>query len=153
MQETYTSEESLCLRRLFPAQRERVFRAWTHPEALKRWWSPSGLTAPEAEIDLRPGGRYRIGMRPVSGGATFYLRGQFVTIDQPKKLVYTWNWESEPAEHETLVTVEFVARGESTEVILTHERFRSAEVAAQHATGWSGCLAGLAAYLATGTDE
>ena len=48
--------------RRFAAPPERVFHAWTEPEALKRWWCPPGWTAADIEVDLRVGGAYRIGM-------------------------------------------------------------------------------------------
>ena len=47
----------------FDAPRELVWRAWTDPERLRRWWGPRGFTAPVATTDLRVGGRYHWGMR------------------------------------------------------------------------------------------
>jgi len=47
-------------------------------------------------------------------------------VDPPKRLVYPWRWEDDPAFPDTLVTVEFVARGAATEVVLTHEAFPTA---------------------------
>ena len=66
---------TLRLTRVVPAPRDAVFRAWTEPEALKRWWVPfPGMSVPAAEVDLRPGGRYRLTMRN-SRGEDLFLHG------------------------------------------------------------------------------
>ncbi len=100
---------TLRLRRAFPAPPERVFRAWTTPAEMKQWTAPGAMT-PVAEVDLRPGGRYRIHMR-APDGAEHHLVGGYRVVDPPKKLVYTWRWENSPEAPETLVTVEFIDRG------------------------------------------
>lgn len=137
---TTRSETTLHLARTFAATREAVFRAWTDPEALKRWWGPAGYATPSAEVDLRVGGRYRLGMRKLPDGEVFYLSGVFREVRPPERLVYTWRWEAEPELGETRVTVEFRDRGGSTEVVLTHEFFPNADVRQQHEHGWGSCL-------------
>src|SRR5262249_39200729 len=95
---------------------------------------------------LRVGGAYRLGMQTPAKPAPSICVGEFREVDPPRRLVYTWAWERgdskpEPTmEGETLVTVEFVAVGPATEVVLTHERFPSADAAAQHTHGWNACL-------------
>ena len=135
------SEPRLHLTRVLDAPRERVFRAWTDPEELKRWWGPRGYVTRSAEIDLRAGGNYRLGMAKLPDGPTFYLTGTFTLVEPPTHLAYTWRWEAEPEQGETLVTVTFrdLSR-ESTEVTVTHERFPSEKIADDHARGWAGCL-------------
>ena len=54
----------LRLTRLIKAGRDRVFAAWTDPAILKQWWGPGPITCPEAHIDLREGGTYRIEVVP-----------------------------------------------------------------------------------------
>lgn len=143
-------QASLRMRRIFPASIDRVFRAWTSPEALRQWWGPPGHATPEAEVDLRPGGKYRLGMRKLPAGNIFYLSGTFVEVQPPERLVYTWAWERPDWEPEqTLVTVEFHARGDRTEVILTHELLPSQAELEAHTQGWQGCLDGLEQYLST----
>ena len=66
------------------------------------------------------------------------------TVDPPRKLVYTCRWESEPEAPETLVTVEFLDRGNATELVLTQELFTSEEAKQKHETGWTGCFEKLA---------
>ena len=142
-------ETSLQIRRTFPAPRERVFRAWTQPEELKKWWGiADGFSAPIAEVDLRVGGNYRLGMKPPDGDTPYVCGGTFRELRPPEKLVYTWSWEPPGNDiGETLVTVEFLDRGGSTEVVLTHELFPNQEARDQHSQGWAGALDQLAKLL------
>lgn len=130
-------QTTLRLARTFAAPRQKVFRAWTDPEELKKWWGPPGYDTPSAEVDLRSGGKYRVGMRKLPDGPVFYLTGTYREVQPPERLVYTWRWEAEPEYGETLVTVEFHERGGSTEMLLTHELFPSEKMRDDHEQGWS----------------
>jgi uncharacterized protein YndB with AHSA1/START domain len=142
---------SLTITRTFPAPRERVFHAWTEPQALLTWWSGGPELAPAlAEVDLRVGGRYRLGMRAPDGVSIYVCTGVFREIHPPARLVYTWAWEGTP-EPETVVTVEFRKQGEGTEVTLVHEGFEGVDVRHRHLQGWEGCLESLARALETGS--
>lgn len=143
-------DTSLRLRRTFAAPRERVFRAWTEPAALKRWFrAADGHTTPVAEVDLRVGGRYRLGMQPPDSDTVLVVGGIYQEVLPPARLVFTWRWEGADAgEPETLVTVEFHERGAMTDVELIHEQFAGVAQRDQHAQGWQGCLDGLARTLA-----
>ncbi len=140
---------TLRLARTFAAPPDKVFKAWTEPEALKRWSAPGAMTAPLAEVDVRVGGRYRIHMQ-APDGTLHRVTGIYREVDPPRRLVYTWAWEEKPAEGETLVTVEFHDRGGRTEVVLIHERFPNEAVRDQHESGWTGCLAKLATVVSQG---
>jgi len=135
-----TTETTLNLRRIFKAPREKVFRAWTDPEELKTWWGPEGYATPSAEVDLRVGGKYRLGMMKLPDGELFYLAGIYREVRPPERLVYTWRWEAQPEHGETQVTVEFREVEDSTEVVLTHELFPTEKARDDHNRGWSGCL-------------
>lgn len=65
-------------------------------------------------------------------------------LDPPRKLVYTWLWETDLEVAETLVTVEFHDRGGSTGIVLTHELFPNDEARGRHEMGWTGCFDKLA---------
>ena len=80
--------ESLTITRIFNAPRERVWRAWTEPEMLKKWWGPKGYTAPVAEIDLRVGGKYHACMRSPDGKDIWSI-GTVKEIVRPERLVIT----------------------------------------------------------------
>lgn len=139
---------TLQIKRTFHATREKVFQAWTQPEILKQWFGPTDeFSTPEAEVDLRVGGRYRIRMKDPSRQEHTAV-GTYREIRAPEKLVFAWAWEagggcggSEDGEPiETQVTVEFHDNGSETEMILTHEMFPNAESRDKHDEGWSGCL-------------
>ncbi|AKB78832.1 putative glutathione S-transferase-related transmembrane protein [Methanosarcina horonobensis HB-1 = JCM 15518] len=51
-------EQELVITKIFNAPRELVWKAWTDPERVKRWWGPKGFTSPVSEIDFRVGGAY-----------------------------------------------------------------------------------------------
>src|SRR5579871_3325314 len=119
MSEAESSGERVVVSKAIAASRERVFRSWTDPEQLRRWWGPRGFTCPEAVVDLRPGGSYRLVMQSPGGGLLMSVTGIYQQVEPPRLLVYTWRWDSGPAasDHESLVTVEFRELGEtSTEV-------------------------------------
>lgn len=137
----------LVLSRTLAAPREKVFHAWTDAQALRQWWAAGpGFTPTIAEVDLRVGGRYRLGMRAPGQDADYVVAGTYREVQQPARLVYTWAWEGTGAP-ETLVTVEFHDRGSHTEMVLTHEQFADAADRDRHATGWVGCLDSLTLAL------
>ena len=132
----------LKIHRMIKAPRAEVFDAWTTPELLKRWWRCNPAWSTEiAEVDLQVGGKYRLGMRDPEKEHAYVCFGVFQEIIPPEKLVYTWSWEPPGMEvGETLVTIEFLDKGDETELVLTHERFPNAEAAGEHNKGWLGCL-------------
>jgi uncharacterized protein YndB with AHSA1/START domain len=137
--------ETLVVRKTILATPERLFAAWTEPEQLRQWWGPEGVVCVAAEVELRPGGHYRIGNQ-LPDQKVLWIVGKFEVVEPPRRLTYTWRLEgiSETAER---VTVRFEAQGEATEVIVMHERIPSRELRDQHQHGWQGCLDGLAQYL------
>jgi uncharacterized protein YndB with AHSA1/START domain len=138
---------SLTITRRYGAPREAVFRAFTDPQVLKQWFAPSDdFSVPVAAAELRAGGRYRIVMRSPDG-EEHRVGGVYREIEAPRRLVFTWAWESTP-ERESLVTIELKEAGGGTELVLTHERFADAETRDKHQQGWEGCLARLTKVLA-----
>lgn len=127
-----------------------MFAAWVDPEVLRRWWGAGpDWTSPAVEIDLRPGGRYRMSMQDPSG-AVRTVGGRYIEVEPPRRLVYTWAWESHGAEGNapTLVTVEFhePSPGE-TRVVLTHSGFPDGHRRDQHREGWELCIANLSSRV------
>ena len=140
------SPVTLHLRRTFTATPTRVFRAWTEPAEMKQWKAPAEGTVPVAEVDLRVGGRYRIDMR-MPDGSEHRVTGTYREVDPPRKLSYTWFWETNADMGETLVTVEFRDLGGSTEVVLTHDLFPTDQDRQTHEQGWVGSLDKLTAVV------
>jgi uncharacterized protein YndB with AHSA1/START domain len=143
---------SLTVSRTFAASRERVFAAWTEPEQMKKWFGCATTKIHEIQSDLRTGGAYSIRVSDCSedNPEEMTAYGVYREVTPPSKLVYTWQWADDPAYegHETLVTVEFLAVGDSsTEVRLRHEGFPAVENRNNHEFGWTSCLEKLDAVL------
>lgn len=137
---TDTADRGCRVTRAIPAPAEAVFRAWTEPEQIRQWSCPPGATIRDSQVELVPGGAYRL-LIEAEEGTLHTAFGVYREIDPPERLVYTWDWEeAASAVGETLVTVEFVADGASTEVTVAHEGFPAAEAAEGHRLGWTWSL-------------
>jgi uncharacterized protein YndB with AHSA1/START domain len=140
----------LQLTRVFDAPRDLVYKAWTDANHFKEWFGAAacgGSTVQSVKLDVRAGGKYRIQARRADG--EYYTTvGVYREVKPPERLVFTWQFEKDGSGDEygevelpeTLVTLEFKARGERTELILTHEKFASAESRDRHEQGWTRCL-------------
>ncbi len=156
IQLTRTPESTVQLTRTINAPIEKVFTIWTDPSSMNDWYAPTDdYTTPIAEIDLRVGGSFRVGMQHKDKPYMNLVRGQYCRIESPYILSFTWAWDlPQPCVQETQVTLEFRPNGEMTDVILTHERFRDAGQLKGHAEGWAGCLERLARKInALNADE
>jgi uncharacterized protein YndB with AHSA1/START domain len=129
---------TLQLRRLIPAPRERVFHAWTDREALQRWFRPMGEEVVVSRLEVEVGGGFCFDAKQPDGLRTV-ICGTYVEISFPERLIFTWH-SRVTDDSETLVTIEFVERGASTEIILTHERFANHVIVARHRQGWESVL-------------
>jgi uncharacterized protein YndB with AHSA1/START domain len=133
------------------ARRERIFAALTTPADLAAWWGPEGFTTPQIDLDLRPGGRYRFTMLPPEGDA-FHLAGEFLEIQPPTRLVYTFRWEEpDPDDRTTTVTLSLGDRGNATEVSLTQGEFATAARLELHRNGWSDSFDKLGRFVQAGS--
>jgi len=136
----HPAPRAITLRRTIPARRGEVFRAWTDPAELKRWWARPGFTVVDAQVDLRIGGGFRIQTRPDVGNV-FSVFGSYREVRAPERLVYTWAWQGTRMDGiETLVTVDFREAGQDTEVLLTHEGFDTQGDHTAHRDAWIGCF-------------
>jgi uncharacterized protein YndB with AHSA1/START domain len=138
-----TTMNALRVSQVIRADRETLFRAWTDPAELVHWWrmEENGWSFAGASIDLRVGGRFRLGMTNPEG-KTHVAVGEYREIDRPNRLSFTWDWDDpDSALGETLVTVEFNDAGAgATEVVLTHERFADPNRVSRHEQGWMQLL-------------
>jgi uncharacterized protein YndB with AHSA1/START domain len=127
----------LRLERVFAAPRERVFDAWTTPQALKRWWCPPGWEPDRIDVDLRVSGAYFLGMRRIGDRSVAAVRGRFLDVRRPERVAYTWQWEGALEQmSETLVTVEFRDEDGRTRLILTHDRLPDIPMWHRHRAAW-----------------
>jgi uncharacterized protein YndB with AHSA1/START domain len=138
---------SLALARSYPVPPEKVWRAWTDPQAIKRWWGPgSGEPVSLAQLDVRVGGRFRI----VFGGAEgrdHECAGVYREVVPNRKLVFTWTWPNSTPERESLVTITFRAVEGGTELDFLHEQLFDETVRDNHKRGWTELLAKLDLFL------
>ena len=147
--EVATADRELTLTRGFDAPRELVFKAWTDPERLARWWGPQGFATTSLTADLRPGGAYRACMRSPAG-TLHCRRGVYQEIVPPERLAFTCAWEDATGDpgHETIVTVSFAEHHGRTLLTLTQAIFETVAACDAHRQGWTSCLERFAEYLA-----
>jgi len=104
---------------------QSVWSALTEAEAIRGWMGDES----EVEVDLRPGGRYRL-----FGGET---TGEFRVIDPPHRLAYSWRQGEWPAAwKDSLVEWDLRPDGSSTHIRLQHSQFPNDEEATGHDEGW-----------------
>ena len=103
----------LVVRRVLPVERERVFAAWLDPASLATWMRPGETTDAIVEVDPRVGGRFRILMEQPEGGCGYEHRGEYLAIEPPSLLSFTWISAATDL-RPTVVTVELHARDGGT---------------------------------------
>jgi uncharacterized protein YndB with AHSA1/START domain len=143
------ADRALEISRIVDAPRERVFKAWTDPEQIARWWGPQGFTTTSLTMDLHPGGAYRACMRSPTG--TLHCRqGVYQEIVPPERLVFTFAWEGATGDPgpQTVVTVTFAAQRGKTLITLHQATFETVAACDDHRGGWTSCLERFAEYLA-----
>jgi uncharacterized protein YndB with AHSA1/START domain len=145
-----SATRELTITREFNAPRKLVFKLWTDPEHLLRWWGPIEYPAASVTMDVRPGGRWRHCLRSPDTGHELWLGGIFREIVPPERLVFTFAWEEEGERGlETLVTVTFAERAGKTTMLFRQAPFQSAEQCDGHEYGWNSTFDRLAEHLAT----
>ena len=145
------AERVLVLTRVFDAPRSLVFKAWTDPEHLVRWFGPRGFTSTIIANDVRPGGAYCIHMRGAEGD-DHWLQGVYGEVVAPERLVMAGAWtdaDGKPTSPETLLTVTFEEHDGKTKLTLHQAVFESVTARDAHRGGWTSSLERLAEYLAT----
>lgn len=138
---------SILVEHRFDASMDAVWLAWTDPVVVSRWWGsdPDGVVT-SAVLDPRPGGRFEISFRD-PGGAEHTSSGEYLTVQPPTLLDFTWTWKSEPGIH-SRVTVTFSAEGDGTSMRFVHGRLHGASEH-DYAQGWRRTFAKLDRVLAT----
>jgi uncharacterized protein YndB with AHSA1/START domain len=103
---TLPSDTEILMVREFDAPRELVFKAYTTPEHVKRWWGGKRGNVTVAEIDLRVGGKWRYALQ-AEGGFEVAFHGEFQEIVPNEKLVNTETFEGMPEAGAAIVTCTF----------------------------------------------
>jgi uncharacterized protein YndB with AHSA1/START domain len=147
MEQGLAAKPSLTLTRSYPVAPEKVWRAWTDPQAVSKWWGPGpGEPVSLAELDVRVGGRFRIVFGGPDGKA-HECAGEYKEVVPNRKLVFTWSWPNSTPERVSVVTIVFENLKGKTQLIFKHEQLFDEEVRDNHKRGWSGALDKLAAHL------
>jgi uncharacterized protein YndB with AHSA1/START domain len=146
------TEREIVLTRVFDAPRALVFKAWTDPELIARWWGPKMFTNPVCEVDARPGGKLRIVMRGPDGN-DYPMRGVFKEVVPPERLSFTniaVDAEDKPV-IDGFTTVLFADEDGKTRVTVQTRGKAMVPIAAQYLQGmemgWSQSLEKLAEFL------
>jgi uncharacterized protein YndB with AHSA1/START domain len=144
-----TAEHEITITRVFDAPREVVFKSWTDPEQVARWFGPPGFETPResVDIDLRVGGRFHLRMVRGGGGMEYGLRYEIVELVEPELLVL----RSEPMPevglyHHTFTRIELQEDGGKTRLKLTDGPYPE-EGGQGAAAGWEGSFDKLESLL------
>jgi uncharacterized protein YndB with AHSA1/START domain len=139
----------LRIERTFDAPAEAVFDAWTSPEVMRRWWhaGPDWET-PEAEVDVRVGGKVRVVMRK-SDGSEVEAGGEYTLIERPHRLEMTWTFSDDPSNTQQLIELSFSESEGSTTVVMVNSGIATDERRDAQDYGWQGCFDELERALAS----
>jgi uncharacterized protein YndB with AHSA1/START domain len=124
------SDTQVLITRVFDSPRHLVFRAWTTPELIAKWWHANRGEVSSIEVDLRPGGRWRYVMQ-ANGGFEVAFHGVYREVVPNEQIISTEVFEGVP-EAEAVTTTTFAeADGRTTVSILVehqNKRFRDMHV-------------------------
>jgi uncharacterized protein YndB with AHSA1/START domain len=130
-------ERTLVIERIFKAPPERVFRAWTDPTVLIRWWGPQDYMAPDPELDVRVGGKWRSVMLGPDG-SSHTVSGIYREVAPPRRLVMTWGWETDGRRgHETVIELTLEPAAGGTRMRLVQGVFETPKARDGHDWGWT----------------
>lgn len=140
------AESTIHIEEHFRASRERVFRAWTDPNSLKKWFmAEEKVLVKDVDLTLEVGGSYFIkviypGYDPTS------ITGEFIKVQINDSLEYTWHTPV-LGDKSTKVEVRFSNLEIGSSIHLIHGEFTSPEEMQLHIDGWKGCLNQLHKHL------
>lgn len=144
---TEIQEFSLTMNRTFNAPKQSVYEAFTNKEALAAWFAPTEeMTTIVHSQKLEVGGKYKIEMIEPDN-TRHIIHGEYIELNPFDQLVFTWEWESDEQNVNSLVTIDLQESNGLTEMVLTHEKLASQESVDLHSEGWTGCLVQLGAFV------
>jgi uncharacterized protein YndB with AHSA1/START domain len=124
------------VRRVIPAPPEVVYDEWLDIEALTEWMCPRPARATKIELDPRVGGRFHIDVE--DGGLLLYIEGEYVDLDRPHRLRFTWTCSVWPAAaRDSVVTVTLEAHGDKQTLMTIHHALLPPDLVAGHEDGWA----------------
>ncbi len=148
------ADHSVTLSRIYRASREQLWRAWTDPAQIARWFGMSEDYRTEAAIELVVGGAVRIAMVSATTGKRGGMTGTVLACEPTRKLVYTWLCsENGAGGRASRVTVEFRDHPQGSELLLLHEQFLSASDRDSHLQGWNALTERLRQHLTAASGD
>ena len=124
----------------------KVFAAFASKDTIAAWIAPDASIPVSVDVfTFAPEGRYRFRFH-MPDGTVLPLEGVFLTIDAPRRLTFTWQWQP-PDVHagiDSLVDIELVPRGTGTRLVLSHSRLKADGMVARHELGWHAATGRLA---------
>jgi uncharacterized protein YndB with AHSA1/START domain len=138
---------SLTLTRHYPVAPEKVWRAWTDPQALRGWFGPGGPQAVSvADLDLRAGGRFRLVFGGPDGNEHEAV-GIYKEVQPHSKLVFSWCWPRSTPDRVSQITILLKPAGGGTDFEFRQEQFFDETVRDNHIRGWSESFVKLEQFL------
>jgi uncharacterized protein YndB with AHSA1/START domain len=137
-EQTVMGERTIVIERVFDAPRSLVWKMWTDPNEVARWWGPECFATPREtiEFDLRPGGVRRLTMVGPDG-EEFASDGRFGVVEPPTRLSFAEEITDSPLIESAEATIEFVELDEHrTKVLVTSRMICLDELLAMAESGW-----------------
>ncbi|GAB3948768.1 hypothetical protein GCM10029976_080590 [Kribbella albertanoniae] len=128
------------IERVLSATIDRVYDAWTRADLLMRWYCPNPQLELKVQADVRVGGEYVVEMGP------HVVRGNYLVVEPPYRLVFSWAWDGS-SDEPTRVQVDLSEVADGTLMVLNHTGFANAEDTANHQLGWDPQVDRLTALL------
>ena len=160
---TNVKKEEIVVTRIIDAPLELVWKAWTEPEHVMRWWGPKYYTSPSCKVDLRVGGRYTFAMQAPAdqGGQVSYTSGIYQRIEPMSLLEFTQalsDAEGNPIDpqkagmppefpREIRTVVTFKAKGDMTELVITEYGWTPSQMSVYSYAGMQQSIDKLAAHF------
>ena len=145
------AEHTIVIERELEAPRELVWKVWTDPDEVARWWGPEHFTTPRdtIEFDLRPGGVCRLTMIGPDG-QEYPSDGHFGVVEPPGRLSFGEETTDHPMIESGETTVEFIDLGANrTKVVITSRMVCAEELLDMARAGWGSQLDKLESLLAS----
>ncbi len=134
--------DTIQVRRVLAAPVARVWRVWTDPTWAARWSWGSQYDTVSIDLDCRPGGAWRHEIRDRTTGERWSFDGVFEQVEPERLLVHTFHFRSDRGTDEppSLVRIDFTARGDRTEIVITHSQLEQPHKAGT-VRGWEDIAA------------